>query len=113
MPEDGLEHLFELPEDARKKRNVLTETAKHAVYVRENARKPELVAELMPEMIKKRLLSVPSFDNADCIVDADVVEGDGLPKTMADMFENETIENVHVHFAKHGCFTVRADRVCV
>lgn len=65
---------------------------------------------LLPEQLRRRLMSVRCFDSAHCLVSADVVQGDELMRVSAKMMENEKAEYIHVHYARPGCFAVRIDR---
>ncbi|KAF5139012.1 hypothetical protein E5D57_002801 [Metarhizium anisopliae] len=65
---------------------------------------------LLPQQLRRRLISVRCFDSAHCLVGADVVQGDELMRVSAKMMENEKAEYIHVHYARPGCFAVRIDR---
>jgi hypothetical protein len=52
--------------------------SRHAIYVRENAAEARLEVDEIPEVLRTRLLSLRSFDDAGMMIDADVVQGRDL-----------------------------------
>jgi hypothetical protein len=45
------------------------------------------------------------------LVDADVVEGGALESIVERLFAGPNAAYLHAHYAKHGCFAARIDRV--
>jgi hypothetical protein len=84
--------------------------ASHAIYVREAAAQAEPAAGEVPEVLRRRLLSVRAFDAADMMVDADVVDGVALAPVIARMFSCDNVSYLHLHNAKPGCYAARVDR---
>lgn len=84
--------------------------SRHAVYVRESAEDytPDLGE--VPDVLKRRLLSVRGFDRDQMIIDADVVEGVDLAGTLERIFSDDAVQEIHIHNAKQGCFAARAVR---
>lgn len=81
------------------------------IFVRRQAVHAAQYTSTLPEMLRRRLLSVRAYDAAHRMVDADVVAGveaDGLIKKF---FAQSEVAYLHVHFARRGCFAVRVDRV--
>jgi hypothetical protein len=64
----------------------------------------------IPEVLRRRLLSVRSFDKDAMIVDADVLEGGELRAWIVTQFGQENVEFIDVHNAKRGCFAARVRR---
>jgi hypothetical protein len=85
--------------------------SRHAIFVRENAREPQLAVNEVPEVLSRRLLSVRAFDSDGLMKDADVVQGTELAVVASRMLEREGIQFLHVHNAKPGCFAARVDPV--
>lgn len=85
--------------------------ASHAIFVHEGARETYDRANEIPEMMRRRLLSLRGFDAAGMIVDADIVEGAAIEPLIARLFVNPAIAYIHVHFAKRGCYAARIDRL--
>jgi hypothetical protein len=82
----------------------------HAIFVRENAERafPEVGA--VPEALESRLISIRAFDEKHYMIDADVVEGSRLRKSIPAMFKNPKVAYLHLHNAKPGCFAARVTR---
>jgi hypothetical protein len=83
--------------------------SRHAIYVRPGEQRYQATSEI-PEQLKKRLLSVRAFDAAGMLVDADVTEGKTLETLIERFFENQAVDYIHVHYARHGCYAARVDR---
>ena len=83
--------------------------ASHAIYVSRAAR-AQPAANEVPEVLRRRLLSVRAFDDAGMLVDADACEGTALEPVIARMLARADAAYVHLHFAKQGCYAARVDR---
>jgi hypothetical protein len=64
----------------------------------------------LPVQLTSRTLSVRGFDNAAMMLDAALIEGDDLAKTIESLFDNPAIDHLHVHNASRGCFAARVGR---
>jgi hypothetical protein len=84
--------------------------SRHAVYVRQGEQRYEAVSEI-PEQLRKRLLSIRAFDARGMMVDADVADGKALEPLIDRLFGNKTVEYLHLHYARPGCYAARVDRV--
>ncbi|MEP1535974.1 MAG: DUF1203 domain-containing protein [Paracoccaceae bacterium] len=84
--------------------------SKHAVYVKENAIKANLALDEVPPVLTSRLLSVRAFDENGMIIDADVLDGTQLSDTLGAFFDKPSVDFIHVHFAKPGCYAARVVR---
>jgi hypothetical protein len=83
----------------------------HAIYVGADSRTPfDRIGEI-PPAIARRLISARAFSAAGLMVSADVVEGKELAAVIERMFEDASVEFIHAHYAKAGCFAARIDRV--
>ena len=82
----------------------------HAIFVKEGASEATVGKSQIPEMLRIRLLSVRSFDANGMMVDADVVDGHNLETMIERMLSIESVDFLHIHNAKRGCFMARADR---
>ena len=78
--------------------------ASHAIYVREGAVAVQPAPGTVPEMIRRRLLSVRAFGPDHMIVDAEVVEGAVVAPLLADWVARPDVAYIHLHFARRGCF---------
>lgn len=83
----------------------------HAVFVREGVKQTILAPNQVPESIRRRLMSVRSFDDTHQMIDADVVDGEKLEGVMDRMFEDSNSAYLHLHNARPGCFAASVTRV--
>lgn len=81
----------------------------HAVYVREGATET-WSGDHLPEVMRKRLLSLRGFSDDGSMVDADVVEGHDAEPLIQRLFDSPEVAYIHAHYAKPGCFAARIDR---
>jgi len=81
----------------------------HAVYVREGATET-WTGDHLPEVMRKRLLSLRAFSDEGSMVDADVVEGCEAEPVIERLLGNPRVAYIHAHYAKPGCYAVRIDR---
>ena len=81
----------------------------HAVYVREGATKT-WVGDHLPEVMRRRLLSLRGFSAGGSMVDADVVEGREAEPVIERLFGNPDVAYIHAHYARPGCYAARIDR---
>ena len=82
----------------------------HAIFVREGATEAYDEIDEIPEVLRRRLLSVRAFDKDAMLLDADVIEGSTLRDWIATTFENGAVDFIDVHNAKPGCFAARVRR---
>jgi Protein of unknown function (DUF1203) len=82
----------------------------HAIYVREYAEEAHLAVNEVPDVLRRRLLSLRAFDKRGMLLDADVADGRDIEPLIERMLESREVEYVHVHNAKPGCFAARVDR---
>ena len=85
--------------------------SRHAIYVREYAEDARVAPGVVPEVLRRRLLSVRAFDGQGMMLDADVVDGREVDGAFARMLARSAVEYLHVHNAKPGCFAARVNRV--
>ena len=85
--------------------------ASHAIFVREGAETPFDAIDEVPEVLRRRLLSLRAFDRDDLMIDADVVDGVEAERLIGRLFEDPRVAYIHAHYAKRGCFAARIDRV--
>jgi hypothetical protein len=84
--------------------------ARHAIYVRENAQTAMPAVNEIPDVLRKRLLSLRAYDRAGMMVEADVVHGSDVEPVIERILSEQSVEFIHVHNAKPGCFAARIDR---
>jgi hypothetical protein len=80
------------------------------IFVREQARRPFDAVDVVPPVLRGRMLSLRGYDETDSIVEADIVSGDDVEEIISRFFANGDVRYIHVHNAKRGCFACRIDR---
>ena len=80
------------------------------IYVRRGAPRRVLAPGEVPPYVTRRLMSVRAYDAAHMMVDATVCEGSLVAAELLARFADERVAYVHLHNAKRGCFSCRADR---
>lgn len=84
--------------------------ASHAIYVRDGVQTAQPDPGTIPDMLKKRLVSVRGFTSTHMMKAADVVDGADLDSTLNTIFDDPDITYIHVHNAKTGCYLAKAER---
>ncbi len=82
----------------------------HAIYVRAGAVEARPEVGEVPPVLRRRLLSVRSFDASGMMVDADVVEGRDVEPVIERLLARPDAAYLHLHNAKPGCYAARVDR---
>ncbi len=85
--------------------------SRHAIYVRENARKPVTTANEIPAMFLSRLVSIRAFDSEHFLAGADVVKGTELEQAIPAMLGRTGTEYIHLHNAMPGCFLAKVTKL--
>ena len=83
--------------------------SRHAIYVRAGETTFDAV-DVVPEMLRRRLLSLRAFDSAGMMTGCDIVDGRGLETKIEALFADARAAYVHAHFARPGCYAARIDR---
>ena len=81
------------------------------IYVRERATPADPAPGEVPELLRRRLLSLRAYDAAGMLRMAEVVEGRELPALVTGMFADPEVAYLHAHNARPGCYNCRIDRV--
>jgi hypothetical protein len=81
----------------------------HAIYVREGATET-WSGDHLPEVMRKRLLSLRAFCAEGSMIDADVVEGREAEPLIERLLGNPQVAYIHAHYAKPGCYAARIER---
>lgn len=55
-------------------------------------------------MFNHRLLSIRGFDKYATMIFADVTQGENLKEKLNNILNNNSIEYLHIHNAKPGCY---------
>lgn len=84
--------------------------ATHAIFVREGATKAFDEVGTVPDVLRRRLLSLRAFDEAGMMIDADVVEGALADELIGRLLDNPAVSYIHAHNAKRGCYAGLIER---
>jgi len=84
--------------------------ASHAVFVRRDAVRAEPAADEVPDMLRRRTLSLRAFDGAAMLVAAELAEGTDLAPALDRLLADPAVAHVDIHFARPGCYAARAIR---
>ena len=79
------------------------------IFVRRGA-EPFDAVDRVPEMLRSRQLSVRAYDAHGDLVRAEVCPGTELEAMIADLFAEPEAHELHVHFARAGCFACTVTR---
>lgn len=85
--------------------------ASHAIFVREGALETYDRVGEVPDVMRRRLLSLRAYDASGQMLDADVVEGRECEALIHRLFANSEVAYIHAHNAKRGCYAGRIDRL--
>ena len=83
---------------------------RHAIYVSEGATERFDAVDVVPDALRRRLLSLRAFDEAGMMVDADVVEGTALEALAERLLADPRVAYLHAHHARRGCYAARIER---
>jgi hypothetical protein len=84
--------------------------ASHAIYVREGETDCFDAVDTVPEVLRRRIVSLRAFDAAGMLRDADLAEGDAIAPALDRMLAAPEVDYVHIHYAKPGCYAALARR---
>ena len=83
--------------------------SRYAIYIREGEQQYDEV-DLVPDQLRRRLLSVRGFDGRGMLRDADVAQGTALEPLIERLFDDDNVAYLHIHMARPGCYAARVDR---
>ena len=81
------------------------------IYVRRNAQARNLAAGEVPEYVSARQISLRGYSARHLMVDALVCEGAEVGARIDSLFADPKIAYAHLHNARPGCYSCRAERV--
>ncbi len=81
------------------------------IFVRRGATRAVLEPGEVPVYVSRRLISLRAYDHRDMMVDAEVHAGTEVAAALETLFSRDEVAYVHLHNARQGCFSCRADRV--
>jgi hypothetical protein len=66
--------------------------------------------DIVPDAMRRRLLSLRAFDAAGMMIDADIVDGLDAESLIDRLLADRRAAYLHAHYARRGCFAARIDR---
>ena len=80
------------------------------VYVREAATQALPLIDAVPELLRRRVLSLRAYDAQGMMVWAEVMPGTDVEQGIARLFAVERTAYIHIHYAQPGCYACRVER---
>ena len=80
------------------------------VYVREDAVQALPETDEIPQLLRRRMLSLRGYDGKGMMRSAEAVPGVELEAAIARLFAIDRIAYLHVHYALPGCYACRVER---
>ena len=84
--------------------------ATHAIFVLEGATRTYDEVDLVPDVLRRRLLSLRGYDANGMMIEADVLEGVDVEQAIPRLFANAEVRYIHAHNAKRGCYAGLIER---
>lgn len=81
------------------------------IFIRDKVVTADLRVNEVPKMLHHRLLSIRAYDSKHIMIDASTVEGENLKQEIRLLFQNSSIQYMHIHNAGPGCYNCRVERV--
>ena len=75
------------------------------IFVREQAEEARLDVNEVPEVVRRRLMSIRAYDGTGMMIAADITEGTNLEQRIERFFANDRVAYLHLHNAKPGCYS--------
>jgi hypothetical protein len=80
------------------------------IYVRRSSTRCVLAPGVIGDCLRPRPLSLRAYDRRDRMVAATACAGDNAAAELQRLFNDDSVEYVHLHHAQRGCFLCRANR---
>ena len=84
--------------------------ASHAIFIRESDSAAFDKVDEIPEVLRRRIVSLRAFNGSNRLVDADVADGKQIEPAIERLLLAPNVAYLHAHYAKHGCYAARIDR---
>jgi hypothetical protein len=84
--------------------------SRHAIYVIEGEQRTFDAVDVVPDAMRRRVLSLRAFDARGMMVDADIADGREVEPLIERLLSDARTAYVHAHYAKRGCFAARIER---
>lgn len=84
--------------------------SRHAIFVREGATEALDVVDAVPEVIRRRTISLRAFDAEGDMRHAELAEGKHLVPVIERFLDDPEVAYLHAHYATRGCYAARITR---
>ena len=84
--------------------------ATHAIFVREGATEAFDEVDVVPDVLRRRLLSLRAYDEKGMMIDADVADGAEVDALIRRLLDDPKVAYIHAHNAKRGCYAGLIER---
>ncbi len=80
------------------------------IFVRKNAKSPNLSVNEIPTMLLHRLLSLRIYDKKGIMIDAKTIEGKTLENEIGIILKNNSVDYIQIHNSSPGCYNCQVNR---
>jgi hypothetical protein len=80
------------------------------IFVREIAKEADLCPGEIPEVVRRRLMSVRAYEASGMMLDGSVIPGTELESRLERVLADSRVSYLHLHNAGAGCYSCRVDR---
>jgi hypothetical protein len=80
------------------------------IFVRKAAVQTIIEPDVIPEYVRRRLMSVRAYDAGHLMTDAMVCPGNDTASLIQKMFSSKEVAYIHLHNANRGCFSCAVNR---
>jgi hypothetical protein len=84
--------------------------SRHAIFVVEGERETFDAIDIVPPVLRRRMLSLRAFDAAGMMVGAELADGMQAEQAIETLLGLGEAAYLHVHFAARGCYAARVER---
>lgn len=84
--------------------------ASHAIFVREGADRRYEAVDTVPEVMRRRPLSLRAFDGDHMMVDAALIDGEAAVAAIDRLLADTAVCYIQAHYALRGCYAARIER---
>jgi hypothetical protein len=84
--------------------------SRHAIFVIEGETRTFDAVDVVPDVLRRRMLSLRAFDANGTMVDADLADGREVESLIERLLARGDTAYIHAHYAKRGCFAARIER---
>jgi hypothetical protein len=83
--------------------------ASHAIFVREGAERAYDAVDVVPDVLRSRMLALRAYDERRLMLAAELVDGRALEPAIERLLGDDRSAFLHVHYAARGCFAARIE----